>query len=186
MDDVIKSLTPEQALEIIKRLSGKGGALGEAVLSEAKNLLSETDPDQTAEDVFFALDTIDVQDCWNRSGRSRHGYTSPDEAAVEIIEEELKPFLDQIERYHELGMPEQETAYCMGVVLGIYRYEQESTSEFKGWAGDTPGEYAGFVMSKWRERHQGTPRQEAACSFLRERCPEWADSLAEDNGEGLP
>jgi hypothetical protein len=36
MDDVIKSLTPEQALEIIKRLSGKGGALGEAVLSEAK------------------------------------------------------------------------------------------------------------------------------------------------------
>jgi hypothetical protein len=93
MDDVIKSLTPEQALEVLKRLSEKGGVLAEAVLSEAKHLLNETDPDQTAEEVFFALDTIEVQDCWDRSGRSRDGYTSPDEAAVQIIKEELQPFL---------------------------------------------------------------------------------------------
>jgi hypothetical protein len=176
VDDVIKSLTPKQALELLKRLSEKGGDLGEAVLSEAKHLLNETDLDQIAEEVFFALDTIDVQDCWGRSGRSRDGYTSPDEAAVEIIEEELQPFLDQIERYHELGMPEQETTCCLGVVLGIYRYEQESTSEFKDWAGDTPGECADYVMVKWKERHQGTAYQHAMYSVLRERCPEWAES----------
>jgi len=87
--------------------------------------------DGTADEVSVVLDSIDVQDCWDRSGSSRDDYTSPDEAAAEIIEEELQPFFDQVERYHELGMPEQEGAYCMGVIFGIYRYEQESKSEFR-------------------------------------------------------
>jgi hypothetical protein len=47
----------------------------------------------------------------NRSGRSRDGYTSPDEAAAEMIEAELQPFCDQFERYQELGMAEQPIAW---------------------------------------------------------------------------
>ena len=45
----------------------------------------------------------------------------------------FEPFYDQAKRYRELGMPEQETTYCMGVILGIYRYEHESKSEFRKW-----------------------------------------------------
>jgi hypothetical protein len=90
------------------------------------NVLTEIDLDETAEEVFLILDSIDVQDCWDRSGGRRDGYTSPDEAAAEIMEEELQPFFDQVVRYHELGMPEQEATYCMGVILGICRYERES------------------------------------------------------------
>jgi hypothetical protein len=37
MDDVIKKLTPEQALEVVKRLSEKGGEIGAALLAEARN-----------------------------------------------------------------------------------------------------------------------------------------------------
>jgi hypothetical protein len=117
MDEVIKKLTAEQALEVVKRLSEKGRKIREAVLAEAKNLLMAVDADETAEEVFFVLDSIDVQDCWDRSGKSRYGYTEPSEAAVELVEEELQPFYDQAIRYRELGMAEQETTYCMGVIL---------------------------------------------------------------------
>lgn len=129
--DAIKNLTPEQALEVVKRLSGKGGKIQEAVLAEARDVLSEIDLDETADEVFFVLDSIDVQDCWDRAGSSRNGYTSPDEAAVEIMEERLQPFLDQTRRYHELGMPGEEMTHCMGLILGIYRYEHESKSKFR-------------------------------------------------------
>jgi hypothetical protein len=105
MDDVTSKLTPEQALKIVERLRRKGGKLREAVVTEAMNVLTEIDLDGTADEVFVVLDSIDVQDCWDRSGGSRDGYTSPDEAAAEIIEEELQPFFEQVERYHELGMP---------------------------------------------------------------------------------
>ena len=114
MNDMIAKLTAEQALDVLKRLSEKGGEIGDAVLTEAMKVLREIDLDGTANNVFFVLDSIDVQDCWHRSGKTRHGYTSPDEAAVEIMEEELQPFFEQAVRYHELGMPQQETTYCMG------------------------------------------------------------------------
>ena len=150
---VIIKLTTEQALEVVKRLSEKGGEIREVVLLEVKNLLMGVDVDKTADEVFCVLDSIDVQDCWDRSGSSRHGYTEPSEAAVELVEEELQPFYDQAKRYRELVMAEQETTYSMGVILGIYRYEHEFKSEFRKWCADVPLECAAYVLDTWRERH---------------------------------
>ena len=107
-DVVIEKLTPQQALEILKRLSQNEGKIGEAVRAEARTLLQAVDLDETADEVFFVLDSIDVEDCWDRSGSSRYGYTEPSEAAVELVEEELQPFYDQAARYCELNMPEQD------------------------------------------------------------------------------
>jgi hypothetical protein len=39
MQDVIKKLTAEQALEVVKRLSGTEGKIQEAVLGEARDVL---------------------------------------------------------------------------------------------------------------------------------------------------
>jgi hypothetical protein len=177
MDDVIKKLTEEQAIEVVKRLSEKGGKIREAVLAEAKNLLTAVDVDETADEVFCVLDSIDVQDCWDRSGKSRYGYTEPSEAAVELVEEELQPFYDQAARYRELGMAEQETTYSMGVILGIYRYEHESKSKFRKWCEDVPIECAGYLLDRWRERNQDTARAQAMNEFIQRRCPKWAKYL---------
>jgi hypothetical protein len=182
MDNVIEKLTPEQALEALRRLSGKGGAIQDAVLAEAMHLLGEIDLDKTAEEVFVALDLIDVEDCWKRAGRSRNGYTSPDEAAVELIEEELQPFFDQAERYHELGMHEEGTIHCMGVVLGIYRYAHESKSEFKEWAVDIPIDCAGALLTDWRERGQDSASLVAMDAFIEKRCRKWAAYLIPSEG----
>jgi hypothetical protein len=177
MDDVTSKLTPEQALKIVERLGRKGGKIREAVVTEAMNVLTEIDLDGTADEVFAVLDSIDVQDCWDRSGGSRDGYTSPDEAAAEIIEEELQPFFDQVDRYHELEMPEQETAYCMGVIVGVYRYERESKSDFREWSVDIPAECAGFLLDRWRERNREKDSADVMQEFIRERCPEWSKWL---------
>ena len=178
MDDVIKKLTAKQALEVVKRLSENGGEIRDAVLAEARKLLMAVDLDSTADEVFFVLDSIDVEDCWDRSGNSRHGYTEPSEAAVELVEEELQPFYDQAARYQELGMPEQEMTYCMGVILGIYRYEYESKSEFREWAVDIPIECAGYLLTTWRERNHDAVAAEAMDEFIRQRCPKWTMNLA--------
>jgi hypothetical protein len=176
IDDVIAKLTPYQALLIIGRLAARG-EIREAVLAEAMNVLNDVDVAETAEDVFAVLDDIDVEECWDRAGASRDGYTSPDAAAAEIIDEELEPFLDQANRYHDLGMFEQELAQCQGVVLGLYRYERESKSEFRGWCEDIPGDCAWAVVDDWRKRNQSAARLEEMQDFIREHCPEWAKLL---------
>jgi hypothetical protein len=91
-----------------QKLSQNEGKIGEAVRAEARTLLQAVDLDETADEGFFVLDSIDVEDCWDRSGSSRYGYTEPSEAAVELVEEELQPFYDQAARYCELNMPEQD------------------------------------------------------------------------------
>ena len=182
MDDVIKKLTAEQALEVLTRLSAKGGKIREAVLTQARNVLSDIDLDATADEVFFLLDSIDVQDCWDRSGSSRNGYTSPDEAAVEIIEETLQPFSGQVERYCELGMHEQEMTYCRAVILGLYRYAHESESEFKAWSVDIAVECAGDLLHEWRERCR-TVSSGAMSEFIQQRCPKWARYLIRKNNK---
>jgi hypothetical protein len=51
--------------------------MAEAIAAEARRVLAVVDIDEVADDVFGVLDTIDVQDCWDRAGPDRDGYTSP-------------------------------------------------------------------------------------------------------------
>jgi NTP pyrophosphatase (non-canonical NTP hydrolase) len=62
-DDVIEKLTPQQALAILKRLSENEGEIRDAVHTEARTLLQAVNLDETADEAFFVLDSIDVQDC---------------------------------------------------------------------------------------------------------------------------
>ena len=177
MRDEIKNLTPEQALRIVMRLNGKGGAIGEAVLAEARAVLVEINLDAIADDVFFALDSVDVEECWDRAGGSRDGYTAPDQAAADLMDEELQPFFDQARRYHAMGMPAEEATYRRGVILGIYRYEHEAESEFRELAVDIPIDCAGPLLDEWRERGQDSVSTAAMDAFIRKRCPKWAGQL---------
>jgi len=174
MTDVIGKLTAEQALEIVERLCRKGGDIRDAVVAEAINLLTEFNLEETADEIFDALDLIDVQDCFDQADCSHDGDTSPREAALDIVEEELQPFCDQVERYHELGMREQEASYCMAVILGIYRFAHESKSEFKKLAADIPAHCAGNLMEDWRRRNPEQAGIDAMYALIRERCPKWA------------
>jgi hypothetical protein len=184
MSDVIGKLTSEQALEIVERLCRKTGNVRDAIVAEAMNLLTEFSLDEVAEEVFDALDLNDVQDCFDQAGSSRDGSASPDEAALDIIEEELQPFFDQVERYHELAMGEQEATYCMAVILGIYRFAHESKSEFKQLADDAPAEFAHNLLEDWRARKPPQAAIEAMEAFMRERCPKWAGWLKEEQAGG--
>jgi len=179
MTDVIDKLTPEQALQIVRRLADKGGAIREALVAEATDLLTDIDRDDLAQEVFEILDEIDVQDCWNRAGGSRDDYVGPDDAAAEIFEEQLQPYVDQLKRYHDLGMPEQEAAYCEGVILGVYRYEKESKSEFKNWCEDMPAESASELLNGWRGRNREKARRAAMNAYIHAHCPDWVSWLTD-------
>lgn len=65
-------------------------------------------------------------------GRGR-GYVHPVEAADEILDEVLEPFLGDLERRAALGMAAAATELAMGVLLGLYRCrhaESETVLEY--------------------------------------------------------
>lgn len=174
MNEVLSKLTRSQALHVLMRMADKDPDMAKRIETEAKRVLMAVDIYETAAEAFDALDAIDVQNCWDRAGSHQDGYTSPDEAAGEIIEEALLPFVDQAKRYHDLGMLDQERDYCAGILLGLYRYEKESKSEFRNWSADIPTDSAGWILDTWRDRNPDQTTSDTMDTFIRERCPDWA------------
>lgn len=173
MTDLTGKITPEQALVVLERLWDRGGDLRDAVAAETTTLLTEFSIDDTADEVFDALDLIDIQDCRDLA-RAHDGGTSVEDAAADIIEEDLQPFFDQVERYHDLGMTAEEARYCQAVVLGICRFDEESEAEIKALAADLPLECATSLLEGWRRRNTDKAAVAAMDAFLRERCPKLA------------
>lgn len=171
---VVQILSCEQALLVLHRLVAKGGDIAVAIASEAVALLSEVDSEAVAKEVFLLLDSIDVQDCWDRAGKHRHGYVHEDEVAYELIQEVLRPFDDQIAQYRLSEMDLQEMQYTQGVILGLYRYLGESGSEFKDWCVDLPESFAEDIMQSWRKRHANDSEALLVMeAYLEQRCPDW-------------
>jgi hypothetical protein len=146
-----------------------------------ENLLVETesheifDVQDIAEEIFCVLDSIHAEDCWDRSDPFRYGYTSPHEAADQIVEEELLQFFDETERHHRSGLLEEEVTYGMGALSGVYRHERESKSEFRSWCEDIPEDYAHRLLDPWQKRNEGAAAITTMHEFICQSCPEWAN-----------
>ena len=136
-------------------------------------MIKDIDFESISDDVFWALDSIDVHDLWNRSGSTVDGYISPGEMAVEMIEEELEPFQQEIFRLIELGLHQESKLCCMGVLKGLYMYEHNSKSEFKNWASDIPGELFRFLLDEWEERSKKKSDIKEMNTFLMKECEDW-------------
>lgn len=169
--NILDSISGDDALRVLRNLCAADAEMRARVLSEAENVLSEVDRDGVADEVFFDLDVLSVDDLWDRSGRKRHGYSSPAEMAVEMIEETLQPYKDKVKQYQEMGMPDQARQYCMGVLKGIYQFDRESHSEFKEQAPDAPGDCFRWILGEWRRHCTRKHDIEDMNGFISRECP---------------
>ena len=163
-------MSHEQALEILRRLARDNPKIKKQIEIEAEKELKEIDVESICDDVYFALDGIDVEELWDRSGSSRHGYSAPEDVAVEMMEEELAPYNEEVIRYFKMVMDKEAKLYCMGVLKGIYRYEQESKSEFKDWSEDVPGKCFGDLLGEWRKRTTNKDVIKEMNKFIEKEC----------------
>jgi hypothetical protein len=174
MIEILKKITPDEALRILNVLSDKYPDIQEKIINEAREILDDVDVEDIADDVFFTLDLLDVQDLLESSGSNDDGYMSPEEMAEEMVESELEPFSQRMMEYFDLQMFEQATHYCQGVMLGLYKFAHESKTEFKEWAADIPeGKFDDFLRL-WNKQTEDKKAVVAMHDFLLEHCGKWA------------
>ena len=171
-DDMFNKISPSEALEILKHIAKTDKKQKKKIIELAEEIFRAVDVEAVCEDVFYALDGIDVHELWDRAGPRTDGYTSPEDMAVEMVEEALEPFLQELYRLLDLKMRQEAKLYCMGILKGIYQYEEDSGSEFKDWATDVPGECFGYLLSEWKKRCNKKEKKEMS-DFLGKECPNW-------------
>ena len=173
-NSILNKITPIEALEILNRLAKKNPGILRDIEKEAEQLLKKIDLQEIVEEVYSELNGLDVEELWDRSGSRRYGYSSPEDQAVEMMEEALDPYNDEVIRYLDVGMLSEAKVYCMGVLKGIYQYEQESKSGTKDWFADIPTECFGYLLEKWKRRTTDPNDLKEMNDFIKTECTRWS------------
>jgi hypothetical protein len=150
--NVLDKLSPGEAQAVLKELVASDSKIRKKAEEIAIAIFRDVDLDEIAQEVFWELDSIAVEDVWDNSGRRRDGYVDPGVCAWNLFEEALEPFKRQLEKYQELSLNEEAKRCCLGILKGIHEFQRDANSEFKSWAVDAPGHFVVHIYDQWR-RH---------------------------------
>ena len=151
--------------------------LAARIAEVATAYLRELDLEEVASVLYDELDALEVEKVWAQAGRTRYGYVEPIEVADEMVGAVIAPFLGKLRKHQVLGMNEQANRMCRGLLLGLYRFDDESTNEFKDWAGDAPTVLAEEVVRIWRDGRPSKADVEALRTFIEEALAGWCKRL---------
>lgn len=171
---IIGRIDGDDALTVLRTLARADANIAAEIARVASEHLQDVDVEAVANRVYLDLDAICVETVWDQAGGTRYGYVSPREKAGELFEDELRPYRDRMEMYAELSMPREAGRYCKGILTGIHRFEDESTSTYKERAVDVPRECFIRVLDQWEdlcEQWEDRPDVEA---YVETNFPEWS------------
>ena len=148
----IEALSWQASTEILLELC-RDGDLAKRISAMAKATLADVEADVIADEVFRSLNSIDVEELWDNSGKTHYGYQEPTDVAFEMIEDEVRPHIRKMEQYGSLGMKKEEKEYCKGIIIGLLRYGESGNNEFRDWCPDDPCTVAENIIYNWKNDH---------------------------------
>src|SRR5271166_1967794 len=160
---------------VLEALSAAEKAAVLDALLAARPDLREPDADRVAvaDDVESALQGRDIEELNTRAGhRPGRGYIHPAEAADEILDEALQPFLDDLHRRAGLGMRSATAELGAGILLGLYNCRHGTSETLLEYAPDYAAERASGVVRDCARLGIELPAVE-----LLDLMPEWSALL---------
>ncbi len=176
---LLDKLNGAEAASVLRKLLDRHIELRAEAEAVARDMLAGISPFSVADEIENVLLQFDYDDLNGRAGRRSCGYVEPPEAAGELLEEALEPFVSDMKRRLEMGLEDQASQFCQGILLGLYRV-RASENDILNWAPDFPCEAAGDVLEVWCET-SGSDRGSAPAKgrrrlspdFVREHVPDW-------------
>jgi len=140
----------------------------------ALEMITKVNSEGVAEDVVFALEDIQQEDIWGRSGSDQYGgYVDPGEAAYELCEEALDPFLEELKRLLTMGLEAPALAQVQGMLLGLHALEGKLLADAEEYPGDG-GIYG--VLGTWVEASPASA-DDALLAWVDQELPDWAEDV---------
>jgi hypothetical protein len=145
----LDALTSQERAGLLEELLAARPELREQAEAMARGRLVDEDRAGVADDVESALRCCDIDELSGRAGyHPGRGYVDPSEAAYEILDEALQPFLDDLTRRSELGMTAAAVELAVGILCGLYACRAPSSESLLEYAADFPVERAADVFER--------------------------------------
>ena len=171
--NILDRINADDGLVILKRLAEEDVSLLKRIEHAASEYFKEIVVEDIADEVFWELDSLEVEDVWDQSGSTSYGYVDPGEKAWEMFEDAIEPYLDELIKRQDLKMDEEAKKYCMGILKGIYKFEKESENEFKDWTVDAPEQNFEEVFNKWKKYCTNPDDIKDMNEFIGKNSPDW-------------
>jgi hypothetical protein len=175
--DIVNNLSPEDALAILRQLAARDEKMAAEIAALALARVPDVDAEEVAGALLDDLAGLTPEEVWDRAGNTRNGYVETGEAAEEMIQELLDPWLEEMRQFHRMGLDWEARQMCMGLLLGFYEFEYKSKTDFKNWAVDAPLFFASEVLSVWQEETIQTAERQEVQTFIEAETPRWARTL---------
>lgn len=127
--------------------AGESRVLGLAEAA-AQRRLACVDEDAIAGAIADIVGGVPHDEMAAHVGRTRYGYVEPTEAAWELLQREIEPWIEDLRRRAAVGLSDAVRRLAVGVVDGLHRLEPLTTDDARllSWAPDFPGEAAQDVL----------------------------------------
>jgi hypothetical protein len=170
LDSILQALRRADALVILHRLADRDPEWARVIETMAKDLLSAVDAGDVAAEVLAELESLSVEDVWDRAGPQRNGYSDPGKVAAEMIDKALEPYADKIEHLIGLGMQVQADGLFRGILRGLYDFGTAPATPFRDGAADSVEERFGADLLNWRDRLTSHATRLRLDAFLAQCC----------------
>ena len=157
----LEALSAAEKAAVLDELLAARPDLREPAEAHAAQLMTDADRVAVADDVESALQGRDIEELNTRAGhRPGRGYVHPAEAADEILDEALQPFLDDLRRRAGLGMRSATAELAAGILLGLYKLPPRHLRDAAGVRPGLRGRARVRCGARLREaRHRATRRR---------------------------
>jgi hypothetical protein len=168
----LDALSAAEKAAVLDELLAARPDLREPAEACAVRIMTDADRSAVADDVEDALQGLDIEELNTRAGyRPGRGYVHPAEAADEILDEALQPFLDDLQRRAGLGVRSAAVELATGVLLGLYNCRDGNSETLLEYSPDYAAERASGVVSDCARLGIDLPAE------LLDLMPEWSALL---------
>ena len=169
----LEALSAAEKAAVLDELLAARPDLREPAEAYAVQVMTGAGRVAVADDVESALQGRDIEELNTRAGhRPGRGYVHPAEAADEILDEALQPFLDDLHRRAGLGMRSAAAEVVAGILLGLYNCRHGTSETLLEYAPDYAAERASAVVRDCAKLGIELPAVE-----LLDLMPEWSALL---------
>ena len=169
----LEALSAAEKAAVLDELLAARPDLRQPAEAYAGQVMSDADRSAVADDVDDALQGLGIEELNTRAGyQPGRGYVHPAEAADEILDEVLQPFLDDLYRRAGLGIRSAAAGLAAGILLGLYHCRHCNSETLLEYCPDYAAERASGVMSDCARLGIELPAAE-----LLDLMPEWTAML---------
>jgi len=134
---VVAAATSHEKARVLEQLLAAHPELVEEAEGLVSALLLSATADATADEVADQLGSLGFEDLASRAGRiPGRGYIHETDAAWELLEEALEPFLADMRRHANLGFVESAASIASGAITGLGRLRRAPDGQLIAFAGD--------------------------------------------------